>query len=422
MRKFFTIILLLCLSLFIQAEILDKIVAKVGRDIILESDLKQQINQLKAAGVISGSNIDKQEILNDMINSKLIIMEAEAKEYEIDNSRVKTIAESELQRIIKEFPSEEQFKKELKKQGLTTLELKEYYSTLIREQMIKDKIIQNEIKRKITLTEAELKDYYQENLEEIPQRPAKDKIGMIMVKVEVSPETDKKALLEINKIRDQILSGESFDELAKTKSDCPSANNGGDLGYFGKGSMVKPFEKVAFELKEGEISDVVKTNLGYHIIKLEDRKGDEIRARHILKMVQPDQEDIERTRKLMQDIKKRLEEGEDFSVLAKEYSMDESSAANNGILGEFTSSEYPEMFAEHLKKLDYGKYSDVIKEGDNFYIFAKLEKIPARKYKYDEIKNDLKEFVRNQKQMELYREWTDKLRQKYYVEILLDEK
>lgn len=421
MKKIFFVMLVLSLFAAAGAEVLDKIVAKVGREIILKSELEQQINQLQATGVVSGANIDKLDVLNDMIDTKLIVLEADAQNYEIDDLKVKQMAEDELQHIVEQFPNETQFRKELKKQGLSPLELKEYYATMIREQMLKEKIIQNEIKQNITLTEAELKDFYQENPEDIPQRPAKAKIGMIMREIKVSPETEKNALIAINKIRDQLISGGSFSEIAKQESDCPSSKNGGDLGYFGKGTMVAPFEKAAFELKEGEISDVVKTRFGYHIIKMVDKKDDEIRVRHILKMLQPEEEDITRTKKLMNKIKKQLEEGADFAKLAREYSMDDSSAAQGGIIGEFTSEEYPEMFASYLKKLDYGEYSDVIKEGDIFYIFAKLEKIAARKYKYEEIKDQLKDFVRNQKQMELYKNWMDELREKYYVEISLDE-
>lgn len=421
MRKLLFILLILSVFVVAKAEVLDTIVAKVGREIILQSELEQQISQLQAAGVISGANIDKLEVLNDMIDTKLLVMEADAQEYEIDDLQVKSMAEDELQRIINQFPSEEQFRKELKKQNLTPLELKEYYAEMIREQMLKEKIIKNEIRQNVTITEAELKDYYQENLKEMPQRASKDKIGMIMREITVSEETKKNALIEINKIRDQLLAGGSFIELAKQKSDGPNAKNGGDLGYIGRGTMVKPFEKAAFSLNEGEISDVVKTHLGYHIIQMVDKKDDEIRVRHILKMVEPNQQDVERAKKIIEKIKKQLDNGADFTKLAREYSMDDSSAANGGIIGEFTPEEYPEKFASYLKNLDYGEYSQIIKQDNVFYILAKLEKIPARKYRYEEIKDNLRVYVRNQKQLDLYEKYLDKLREKYYVEILLDE-
>ena len=242
-----------------------------------------------------------------------------------------------------------------------------------------------------------------------------------MITIKPSEETKEKALIEINKIKNRLDDGEDFTELAKTESDCASANSGGDLGFFGSGMMVKPFEEAAFAMQLGEISEVVETSFGFHIIKLEEKEGDEIRVRHILKKIEIDEDDIFSAENLMNNILEKLNNGEDFANLTKEYSEDDSSAANEGIIGEFTKEEYPEMFKEYLENLDYGEYTSVIKEGDVLYIFSKIKEVEERPFYFDEIYENLKEFVTSKKETELYENWMKELMKETYVEILLDE-
>ena len=356
-----------------------------------------------------------------MIESKIIIQKAKQEEYEVDEYEARNLADKEIKRISAQFPSELEFKKELKKQELSVLDLKDYYVQMIIEQRLKEKIIQSEIKQKIHITEGEIEDYYVQHSDEIPVRPAMDQIGMIMITIKPSEETKEKALIEINKIKNRLDDGEDFTELAKTESDCASANSGGDLGFFGSGMMVKPFEEAAFAMQLGEISEVVETSFGFHIIKLEEKEGDEIRVRHILKKIEIDEDDIFSAENLMNNILEKLNNGEDFANLTKEYSEDDSSAANEGIIGEFTKEEYPEMFKEYLENLDYGEYTSVIKEGDVLYIFSKIKEVEERPFYFDEIYENLKEFVTSKKETELYENWMKELMKETYVEILLDE-
>jgi len=405
---------------FLCAEVVDKIVAKVGREIILRSDLDMRIQQLETAGILT-QDISEYDILNQMIESKIIIQKAKQEEYEVDEYEARNLADKEIKRISAQFPSELEFKKELKKQELSVLDLKDYYVQMIIEQRLKEKIIQSEIKQKIHITEGEIEDYYVQHSDEIPVRPAMDQIGMIMITIKPSEETKEKALIEINKIKNRLDDGEDFTELAKTESDCASANSGGDLGFFGSGMMVKPFEEAAFAMQLGEISEVVETSFGFHIIKLEEKEGDEIRVRHILKKIEIDEDDIFSAENLMNNILEKLNNGEDFANLTKEYSEDDSSAANEGIIGEFTKEEYPEMFKEYLENLDYGEYTSVIKEGDVLYIFSKIKEVEERPFYFDEIYENLKEFVTSKKETELYENWMKELMKETYVEILLDE-
>jgi peptidyl-prolyl cis-trans isomerase SurA len=420
MRKFVLLLIFVVFCFSLQAEVLDKIIAKVGREVILQSDLIKRMQQLEAAGMLN-QEVNEFDILNDMIESKLIVQQAKKEDYDVDENQIRDLAEQQIQQISSQFETEAEFKKELRGANLTVLELKEYYIEMMTEQRLREQIISNEIKNKIHITEAEVEDYYNETLNEIPPRPEMIELGMIMRTIEASKDTKKDALLEINKIRERIIGGESFADVAKECSDCGSAPAGGDLGYFGRGSMVTAFEDAAFALMPGEISDVVKTPFGYHIIKVDDIKDDEIKASHVLIKVEATEEDITANISLMENVLAKLEAGEDFSELAKTYSQDDSTAVMGGVIGEFTEDTFPELFKEHLDKIEIGQNTNLVREDVNLYIFAKLRKIEERPYEYQEIYDKLRELVISKKEMELYENWITDLVQISYVEILLEK-
>ncbi|MCK5052061.1 MAG: peptidylprolyl isomerase [Candidatus Cloacimonetes bacterium] len=420
MKRLLLIIITILILVSLSAEIADKIIAKVGREIILRSDLEKRMQQLSASGMAM-ENITKFDVLNDMIEAKLIIQKAKEEEYEIDEQIIREMAEKQIKQVASQFPSELEFKKELKMAGLSVPDLKDYYIEMMTEEQLKSQIIQHNIKSKIHITESEVEEYYKENLVEIPNRPEMFQIGMIVRFIKAGDDTKDKVLVEINKIRDKLNEGADFAELAKEYSDGPSGANGGNLGFFGKGMMVKPFEDAAFALMPGEISEVIETQFGYHIIKVLEKKGNEVNASHILKIVEANEDDVQANIQLMEGVLLKLKDGEDFTELANTYSEDEESAVKGGIIGEFTKDTFPEMFKKHLENLEVGENTGLVREQENFYIFSILNKIPEREYRYTEIFDRLKEMVTSQKEIELYGNWIKELMQETYVEILIEE-
>ena len=420
MKKILLIIITLLILASLSAEVVDKIIAKVGREIILKSDLEKRMQQLNASGTVM-NDITQFDILNDMIEAKLIIQKAKEEEYEVDDQMIKEMAEDQIKQVASQFPSELEFKKELRGAGLSVPDLKDYYIEMMTEEQLKLQIIRHNIKSKIHITEGEVEEYYKENLVDIPPRPEMYKIGMIVRFIKAGKDTKGKVLVEINKIRDKVNEGADFAELAKEYSDGPSAANGGNLGFFGKGMMVKQFEAAAFALMPGEISEVIETQFGYHIIKVLEKKGNEVNASHILKIVEATEEDVQANIQLMEDVLQRLINGEEFSELAKTYSEDEESAIKGGVIGEFTKDTFPEIFKKHLENLEVGENTGLVREQENFYIFSILNKIPEREYRYTEIFDRLKEMVTSQKEIELYGNWIKELMHETYVEILIEE-
>ncbi len=418
MKSVLLIAILLLNAYLVSAELVDHVVAKVGRDVILRSELENQMMQMEQLGVLT-PDITEEDVLKEMIESRLILQTARERNYRLDEHRIRQMIDNQIQSQVSRLGSEEALREELRNLGMSMSDLRSFYEEMIREQRLKEMIIQNEIINRIHVTEAEIEEFYRDNLPEIPLRSEKIELGMIQRNIEPSDKTKRRILSEINRVYDKIRDGEDFAVLAGEHSDCPSAGRGGDLGFFGPGTMIREFEEVAFNLKPGEISQVVETQFGYHIIKMEDRDEDDIRVRHILKMIEPTEEDLTEEKNMMESILLRLRRGEDFQQLAREYSDDES-AEQGGIVGEFSEDEFPEMFSEYLKDIDIGEYTDVIREGNHIYIFGKLRLIPERPYKLAEAREDLREYIHTEKQLDHYDRWIDNLWKEFYVEVYIN--
>ena len=421
MMKKSSMILLILLSVcfIIQGETIDRIVAKVGRVVILQSELDKRQQQLLAFGV-AAAEMSLDTILNEMIEAELILVKARENEIEVDDYVVKKKVEHEIESIKSQFSNDSEFMQNLKQEtGMTVNELKDYYKDMIVEQNLRESVIAQEITSQIHITDAEVEEYYQEHSTEIPKKEASDRLGMILLKIEPSESTREELKREIYDIKDQLNKGADFAELAKQYSDCPSSANGGDLGYIERGATVKPFEDAAFKLEQGEISDLVETQFGYHLIFLQERKEDQVKVSHILKTLTASPADKARIEALAADIHEQIMNGEEFGVLAREYSQDDSSAVNGGVIGEYSVENYPELFSSYLLDLDYGSITDVISEGDNLYIFGKLASVAARNYTYQEVYDQLKDKVYYLKQQEIYENWIENMKTKTYIEIYL---
>ena len=225
---------------------------------------------------------------------------------------------------------------------------------LVNFQIRVEKWIDDVVIKELKINEEELKSDFI-----LSQDKKEIRASHILVKVEADAdkETKEKAKQKIEEILIKVKAGENFSELAKNNSDCPSKEMGGDLNFFGRNSMAKPFEKAAYALKKGDISGVVETQFGYHIIKKTDeREGPRtIRASHILVKTQGlDEKGKAEAKTKIDGILKKITDGGDFAALAKEHS-DCPSKNNGGDLNFFGKGRMDPAFekaAFDLKKKD----------------------------------------------------------------------
>jgi peptidyl-prolyl cis-trans isomerase C len=247
-------------------------VATVNGVAIPKSEFDAEVSRLDRQVAMTGRTPDekemaamKEKILDGMIGREILKQEAAKQGIKADEAEVA----SQLDALKKKFGSEEEFKTALTKMNVTEDTIKSQFTS----ELALRKLIEKDVADKITLGPDEAKDFYDKN-PEIFKTPEMIRASHILVKVDqgTSPEDKAKALEKIKAIQKRIQGGEDFAVVAKEVSDCPSKENGGDLDFFQRGQMVGPFEDTAFTLKPGQVSDIVETEYGYHLIKLTDKK------------------------------------------------------------------------------------------------------------------------------------------------------
>ena len=209
----------------------------------------------------------KKTVLEKMIGGELLYQASKKKGIKVDAAAVNT----ELANLKKRFPGDKEFKEAIKRSGTTEAELKNQ----MQKNLAIQRLIDQDFAAKATVTAEEAKEFYEKNKEKFKQ-PEQVKASHILIEVKAdAPEADKKAArAKIDGLLKKVKAGEDFAKLAQENSQCPSSSKGGDLGYFRKGQMVPPFEAAAFGLKVGEVSGIVETQFGYHIIKVTDKKAE----------------------------------------------------------------------------------------------------------------------------------------------------
>ena len=206
----------------------------------------------------------KKELLDSLINQELLFQECQKSNISIAEESVN----DSLSKVKENFESEEQYQSALKDANIKESEL----SSRIRETLAINELVDEKISRNVVVTDEEAQVYYDEHPDSF-QRTEKVRASHILVKVDENAGEAKKvaAREKIENIRRRVMAGEDFAQLAKENSDCPSSSEGGELGYFERGKMVQEFEDAAFALEPGEVSDVVQTQFGYHLIKVTDK-------------------------------------------------------------------------------------------------------------------------------------------------------
>lgn len=417
--KRLTIALLFCmLTAALAGALVDKIIAKVGTDIILMSDLEKQIINMRSTG-IKEELLDPLEVLGSMVEHRLMVQKARELKLSVDDAAIKKYAERYIAQIRSKYDSEAAFQQDLKAMRTTQRDLLNYLISQITEQSLTELLTEKYISSRVNVSNSEISNFYEASKDSLAQKPVSWDLRMIMREVQVSDEAEKQIIKTMQGLQKRVAEGADFEALAREYSDCPSSKQGGDLGFFKRGMMVKPFEDAAYKLEIGEISGLVKTDYGYHIIKVTDKKGDEVRASHILKLMSPSEADFARERELMEDLRAQILAGTDFGELAREYSMDQDSAEDNGLLGDFGEEDFPELFAAALINSPVGTPTEVLSNDSMLYLFIRDKEHAERLYSLEEMRPQIKSFLEQQKKIQAYEDWMDKLKAESFIQLSL---
>jgi peptidyl-prolyl cis-trans isomerase C len=273
-RSFALLLLLVALTPFAWAEEAqpptDK-AAVVNTTVITQAELDSQmrivVDRLRSSGRLPDvAQLDqiRSQVLENLIARELLYQESLKKGIKVSQDEIN----EQLINLKSQFPNEAEFNQALTRMDLTEASIKEK----IQRDLALKKLIEDEIVPKVTVSESEIRAFYDNNPETFKQ-PERVKASHILIKVDPKADSAQKAEAKkkIDMVQAKLQKGEDFGALAKKYSEGPSAPKGGDLGYFSRGQMVKPFEDAAFGMKPGEVSGMVETRFGYHLIKVTDK-------------------------------------------------------------------------------------------------------------------------------------------------------
>ncbi|MFH1276774.1 MAG: peptidylprolyl isomerase [Candidatus Eisenbacteria bacterium] len=406
-------------------EPVDRVVAVVGETPVLDSEVLAEMEIYAADPSLRGTPSPEIRALalRKLVEDRILIAKAEEDGIAPSDEEVEEALGSSIERMRSQFPGEEEFLAALAAENLTLGELRDRYLREVERTLTVRMLVEQRVRGKLDLTEADLKRFYEEHREELPVLPERYSLAQIYFEPSAAAEAGAAATGELQELRERALAGEDFEALAREHSDGPSAPNGGDLGFFGPGDMDPVFEAAAFALGEpGDVSEIVRTRFGYHLIQLVDRSGGRIRARHILKTLEAGSEGWEEARIRAEAIADSLAAGARFARLARTYSDDPGSASRGGEVGVFAVSDMTDDVRQVLSALAPGENSGAVEASDGYHVFKLIERYPEGKPTLAEAREEIRRAARQSRQQELIREYLDELRREIYVEILEEKR
>ena len=401
---------------------LDRIAAIVNNSVILQSEVEEQAFLFARQQGISLADSTalaaaRREVLERLIEEKVIVSEARKRGMSVTRDDVETAVDGVILDMKRATGTEEAFRRELDREGLTEEELREIYRPRLEAQLLASRLVRREVSAEGEVTDADVEKYYEDNKGKFPERPETVRLSHIYISIMPDSVTYERSRQQAEEIRVELLAGEDFASLAREHSADPSAARGGDLGYFVRGQLDPFFDEAVFSLKPGEIGEVVQSRLGFHVIKLTDLKGDTARASHILIPVAPTAEDMERALAEATRVKEALDMGQDFAELAKAESDDLETRDLGGDLGYFPLNDLAAGVRDAAKGLSPGEMTDVVQAPDGYHIFLLTEHRPKGRYTLEETKEEIREFIRGDKLQQKYQSWIEDLKKDAYIDI-----
>lgn len=312
-------------------EVIDMVLGVVGNNIILKSDIENQFIQYKAQGLSESGDV-KCQIFEDLLFQKLLINQADLDSLEVSEKELESELDHRISMFIAQIGSEEKLEQYYNKK---IREIKAEFKDIIKDQLLAQKM-QQKLTKDIKLTPSDVQKYFNSlPSDSLPQLGSSTEIQQIAKYPKISESEKQEIVDKLEAIRKRVLSGEKFSTLAVLYSEDPgSSKNGGELGFVGRTDLVPEFAGAAFKLKEpNEISRVVETEYGYHIIQLIERKGERINVRHILMSPKVSFAELQKVAGLMDSLYKVIQSDslkmEDAVI---DFSEDEKSKNNSGLM------------------------------------------------------------------------------------------
>lgn len=410
-----------------SVQIVDQVMAVVGSNIILRSDIEKQYYQAIAQGEPRSQEL-KCYIFDQLLLQKLMINQAALDSLIVTDAQVDAELDKRMRYYVKQIGSEEKLEEYF---HTTIVQLKSELRDAIKEQIIVQQM-QSKITKDITSTPNDVREYFNSiHPDSVPYIDAEMEVAQIVRKPPVSAEEKKDVRARLEGYRKAIMDGGDFSVYAALYSDDKStAKKGGELDFFERGMMVPEFEAVAFNLKPGEVSNVIETKFGFHILQLIERRGEQINVRHILLQPKISENDLRGAILFLDSIRTKIVLGNmTFEEAAEKFSDDEETRFNGGLMlnpetgtTHLSPDRMDRLLFFQVDTMTVGSISQPLlmttQEGKNAYRLVLLKS--KTKPHVANLKDDyqkIQEVALSEKQNKAMSDWIEKKSKNTYIQI-----
>jgi peptidyl-prolyl cis-trans isomerase SurA len=404
----------------VTGKVIDRIVAVVDNEIILESELSQYvqytIGSQAALDALRPAQLDslRRGILEQLINQKVLLAKAREDTLKVEDRAIDGELDQRIKSLLEQAGGQERLEEYY---GMPVAKLKRQFRPLVEEGMLIDRVRQEKMKG-ITVSSGDVQRFWETFKDSIP--PLKDAVRFshILLVDSISQSSADAALHKADSVKALIDSGKvTLEEYASRYSDDPASSaKAGKLGLTNRGDLVPEYEAAAYALKPGELSKPVRSQFGIHLIRLDERLGEKINTSHILFRIAPTAADFARTDARADSLVKAIRGGASFADMAAQYSTDLKTAGKGGDLGWFAPAEVPREFKAAVDTMKKGDVVGPLRTQFGAHIIEVTDRISARPITLQDDFDRISRMATAKKQDEVFQKWVKQIAADTFIE------
>ncbi len=405
-------------------ELVDRILVIVDEEVILQSDLEREVSlyYLEARNnerdIADDPQEIRQEVLDRLVESKLIIAAARLEEIEVSDESVEREVQGNIDQLVRYYGSRDALVQELGSNGMTLADYRKRSRSQLRDQHYMRAVLNRFIRPRIEVRQDEVDAWYRNHLDEVPTTPDSLSLADILIPVEPDDEVQREVQRKLGQALQMLGEGASFSAVAEAHSDGPMAARGGKIGNLKRGDLYsKALEDAVFSMTVGQTSSPIVSERGVHIMHVNAADADTRDVSQIFYPLEITEQDVDRARTKAEAIFGRLTAGEAFGAVAVNESADPVSSAKGGELGTFALNDLSPAVQDALRDLAPGGMTNPFLTPAGFYIFLVRDRAYGHKLTLEEVRPQVQQAVESEKIEAELKVYVADLRTRFVVDL-----
>lgn len=405
-------------------ELVDRIVAMVDEEPILLSDLEREVETFKFEAQAANQPLPQDEstlradMLERLVQVKLLVAQAKLDGITIGDDELDAAVARAMEDMIERFGTRRDLERELQQAGMTYGDLEARNRELIRNRLYTTRIVATHVRPQVEVREDEVRRYYEEHKDQVPQAPAQVTLANILVVPQPSEEAQRAIRQKLDAIQRELDLGVAFEEVARKHSQDNTAASGGKLGTFAKGDLFNGvLEDAAWAQPVGVVGPPITTEIGVHLLRVDARTDTEVTLSQIMLRLTMTDAEWTRAHERAVEVSRLAREGRDFAELAKNYSDDPTSRDKGGELGVFPEPELSPVFRQALEGLAQGGVAEPVRGAAGWFVLKLVARTAPQAPGYDAVAERLRQVVEEEKIQAELEKFLTGLRTRFYIDL-----